>query len=151
MRGTVRGSSLSSPNVHCNILKFILARCRSHSGAVDRALIDGRQSLPRNMVIQSDAQEYTLNWVSRLDRRNVVLSSHCTVDAKSGFILGMYANFDGSVNPFDVNVDAAANGDFTLAEPFRTYPHYWLAGDELRGGRAMHKRLRKHDGIELIR
>ena len=119
-------------------------------GAIDRALIDGRLSLPKNLVIESDAQEYTLNWVSRLDRRNVVLSSYCTVDSRSGFILGMHANFDGRVNPFDINVETAANDEFALAEPFRKYPQYWLAGDELRGGRAMHKRLRKHDSIELM-
>ena len=150
VRGTVRGAGITSPSVYYNILKFIHERCRIHSGAVDRALLDGRLTLPENLVIESDAQEYTLNWVSRLDRRNVVLSSYCTVDSNSGFILGMHANFDGRVDPFDVNVEAAAKGDYALAEPFRTYPHYWLVGDELRAGRAMQKRIRKHDAVELI-
>ena len=150
VRGAVRGSGLTWMNSYYNVLKFIHARCRSHSGAIDRALIDGRLSLPKNLVIESDAQEYTLNWVSRLDRRNVVLSSYCTVDSRSGFILGMHSNFDGRVNPFDINVETAAKEEFALAEPFRKYPQYWLAGDELRGGRAMHKRLRKHDSIELM-
>ncbi len=107
-KSPVRGSGITSPNVYYNILKFTHARCRPHSGAFDRALMDGRLALPKNMLIQSDAQEYTLNWVSRLDQRNVMVSSYCTVDSRSGFILGMHANFDGRVNPFDVNVEAAA-------------------------------------------
>ena len=151
VRGIVRGSGIASPSDYYNILKFIHGRCRAHSGAVDRALMDGRLTLPENLVIESDAQEYTLNWISRLDRRNVVLSSYCTADSKSGFIFGMHANFDGGVNPFDINVEAAAKDDYALAEPFRTYPHYWLAGDELRAGRGMHKRMRKHDAVELMK
>ena len=151
VRGTVRGSGVKGMNTYYRILDFIHSRCRTHSGAVDRALMDGRLTLPKDLVIESDAQEFTLNWVSRLDRRNVVLSSYCTVDAKSGFILGMHANFDGRINPFDINMEAAANGDLELAEPFRRHAQYWLAGDELRAGRAMHTRLRKHDSMELIK
>ena len=37
-----------------------------------------------------------------------------TVDSKSGFILGMHANFDGRVDPFDINVEAAGNGDLDV-------------------------------------
>ena len=149
VRGTVRGSRCSGTGAYYRIVDFIASRCRAHSGAIDRALIEGRLSMPKNLVIESDAQEYTLNWISRLDRRNVVLSSYCTVDSKSGFILGMHANFDGRVDPFDINVEAAGNGDLDVADPFRRYAQYWLAGDELRAGRAMHQRLRKHDAMTL--
>ena len=60
----------------------------------------------RDMNLESDSQEYTLNWVSRLDRRNVVLSAHCLVDIESRFILGLYANYDGGAAPFAVNAEA---------------------------------------------
>ena len=149
VRGTVRGSRCRGTGAYYRIVDFITSRCRATSGAIDRALIDGRHSLPKNLVIESDAQEYTLNWVSRLDRRNVLLSSFCTVDTRSGFVLGMHANFDGSVNPFEVNVEAAGNGDLEIPDPFRRYAQYWLAGDELRAGRAMQQRLRKHHAIAL--
>ena len=42
------------------------------SGAVDRALIDGRLRLPAGLNVQSDAQNYLLNRVSRMDRRTSV-------------------------------------------------------------------------------
>jgi len=149
VRGAMRGSRCRSMASYYPIVDFIVSRCRACSGAIDRALIEGRRSLPKNLVIESDAQEYTLNWVSRLDRRNVVLSSYCTADSKSGFVFGMHANFDGSVNPFEINVEAAGNGDLEAPDPFRRYARYWLAGDELRGGRAMQQRLRKHHAIAL--
>ena len=43
----VRGSqALPRPSTYYPILRFIHRRCRAHSGAVDRALIDGRLQLP---------------------------------------------------------------------------------------------------------
>ena len=150
VRGSGRGVGFKSMGSYYAILDFIHARCRAHSGAIDRALIDGRLTLPKDLVVETDAQEYTLNWVSRLDRRNVVLHGYCTVDSDSRFILGMHANFDGRVDPFDINVDAVGGGDLDVAEPFRKYAHYWLSGDELSAGRGMGKKLRKHDRVELM-
>ena len=137
VRGTVRGSGLTTTRAYYSILAFIHDRCRAYSGAVDRALMDGKLTLPADMNIEADSQVYTLNWPSRLDRRNIELSSYCTVDADSRFILGMHSNFDDRVDPFAINRDAALNGDMDRQEPFRRYAQYWLAGDELKAGRAM--------------
>lgn len=137
VRGTARGAGLRSADSYYAVLDFIHQRCRERSGAADRAMIDGRLRLPRDMNLESDSQEYTLNWVSRLDRRNVVLSAHCVVDADSRFILGLHANFDGEADPFEVNAEAARIGDIGAPEPFRRFARYWLAGDELGAGRAM--------------
>ena len=119
VRRAVNAATLGSSADYYNILTFIHARCRTFSGRFDRALIDGRLKLPRKMNLESDAQVYSLNWISRLDRRNVELSAYCTVDAKSRFILGMHANFDDRVDPFEVNAKAAANGEMQIPEPFR--------------------------------
>ena len=105
------------------------------------------------MTVQSDAQEYTLNWVSRLDRRNVVLSGYCTVYADTRFVLGVHANFDARVDPFVINADAVAQGDLDTPEPFRKYAQYWLPGDELGTGRAMgnnFEKIYKHSPVDLI-
>ena len=71
-------------------------------------------------MAETDAQEYTLNWVSRMDRRNVVLSGYATIDVDSGFVLGMHVNF--RVDPFEVNRDAAQIGDFDVPEAFASTP-----------------------------
>ena len=142
VRGTVRGSGLESTASYYDILTFIRDRCQAYSGAVDRALIDGKLRLPASMNIESDNQVYTLNWPSRLDRRNMDLSCYCSVDAGSRFILGMHSNYDDRVDPFVINQDAALNGDMDRQEPFRKYAQYWLAGDELKAGRALAEKHR---------
>ena len=136
VNGVVRGARLNSGAAYYRILDFIHRRCRAHSGAVDRALIDGRLRLPRAMGIESDAQVYTLNWISRMDRRNVDISSYCSVDANSRFILGLHCNFDAGADAFAINAEAARTGDMARPEPFRQNGRYWLAGDELRAGRS---------------
>lgn len=142
VRRTVRGARLASSQAYYSILSFIHDRCQAYSGAVDRALMDGRLTLPAEMNIESDSQVYMLNWPSRLDRRNIELSCYCTVDAESRFILGMHSNFDDGVDPFDINREAARNGDMERKEAYRRYAQYWLAGDELRAGRAMARKNR---------
>ena len=99
--------------------------------------------------IEADAQVYQLNWVSRLDRRNVELSAYCCVDSESRFIFGLHSNFDPTVDPFEINAKAARQGDLQIAEAFREYPQYWLAGDELHAGRAMSRSVIKRK--DLIR
>ena len=140
VRGSIRGSRLKSIPAYYRIVDFLHRRCRAYSGAVDRALIDGRLKLPEDMNIQADAQVYQLNWVSRLDRRNVELSTYSSVHSESRFVLGMHCNFDGRVDPFEINAEAVRNGDLGIPEAFRKHGHYWLAGDELGAGRAMARR-----------
>ena len=136
VRGTVRGARLSSPSAYYRILNFIHRRCLALSGGVDRALFDGRLRLPPEMVIESDAQTYTLNWISRLDRRNVDISAYCSVDSDTRFILGLHSNFDAGADAFKINAESARTGDMETQEPFRKHARYWLAGDELRAGRS---------------
>ena len=143
VRGTVRGSKMKSTRAYYPMIDFLHRRCRAFSGNIDRALIDGRLRLPEDMNIQADAQVYQLNWVSRLDRRNVELSTYCSVDADSHFILAMHTNFDGRVDPFEINAESAQRGDLARSEAFRKYAQYWLAGDELGAGRAMARRNRR--------
>ena len=86
--GIVRGTRLNSSSDYYSIVDFIHTRCRAHSAAIDRAMIDGRIRLPAKMVIESDAQSYMLNWTSRLDRRNVEIFGYCSVDSECRFVQG---------------------------------------------------------------
>ncbi len=136
VRGIVRGARLNSSAAYYRILDFIHRRCQIHSGSVDRAFIDERIRLPKAMNLESDAQVYTLNWISRMDRRNVDISSYCTVDSDTRFILGLHCNFDAGADAFAINAESAKSGDMARREPFRKHARYWLAGDELRAGRS---------------
>ena len=147
MRRAVNGARLKSPGAYYRILNFIERRCRTFSGTYDRAMLDGRVRLPQEIVVEADAQVYQLNWVSRMDRRNVDLSTYCSIDSASRFIFGMHSNFDPEVDPFEVNGEAADSGDLQLAEPFRKFAQYWLAGDELLAGRAMGRTVANRMGL----
>ena len=151
VRGTIRASGVNSASAYYTTVDFIESRCRAHSGAFDRALIDGRLKLPESMVVESDAQEYTLNWESRLDRRNVVLSSYCTVHSDSGYILGMHLNFDGKTDPFAVHVESAQRGDMRFPGIPQVFAVLAWRGDELTSGRAMQGRVKKHGRLDLVR
>ncbi|MDE0712693.1 MAG: hypothetical protein OXH60_11240 [Rhodospirillales bacterium] len=141
VRGTGRGVRLKSMKAYYPIVDFIYSRCRAYSGAVDRALIDETLRFPKDLVLETDRQDYTLNWTSRLDRRNVDLSGYCSVNSGSRFILGLHVNLDERVDPFEVAVDAVRSGDFDVAEPYRKYARCWLPGDELNAGRSRHPSL----------
>ena len=147
VRGVVRGARLPSAQGYYQTLDFIFRRCREFSGQVDRALADGRLRLPESVNLAVDCQTYTLNWISRLDRRNTEIQSICTVDADSQFIFGLHSNYDPAADAFEANRRAALDGE--AKEPFRRHPQYWLVGDELHAGRALSKRHRRKDRVEL--
>ena len=70
------------------------------------------------------------------------------MDADSRFILGMHGNFDDAVDPLAVNAEAARDGGMEAPEAFRKHAaRYWLAGDELRAGRAMSRAVHDRDGL----
>ena len=136
VRGVHRGARLNTTAAYYRVLDFIHARCRAYSASVDRALMDGRCRLPSEMAIESDAQTYTLNWISRMDRRNVEISSYASVDSDTRFVLGLHSNFDATADAFGINSDAARSGDMAEREAFRRHARYWLTGDDLRAGRS---------------
>ena len=153
VRCTIRGTGLESNSSYYDIVTFIHERCQDYSGKIDRALIDGKLKLPADLNIESDSQIYTLNWPSRLDRRNMELSCYCSVDVASRFILGMHSNYDDTVDPFKINKEAAIYGDMERPEAFREHAQYWLVGDELKAGRALARKykLRRDDLERQIR
>ena len=119
VRCVVRGARLPSALRYYQTLDFIFRRCREFSGRVDRALADGRLRLPESVSVAVDCQTYTLNWISRLDRRNTEIQSICTVDADSQFVLGLHSNHDPAADAFEVNRRAALDGE--AKEPYQRH------------------------------
>ncbi len=87
MRRTVKGAGLNSCKDYYKILDFIHRRCREMNGAVTRAFLTGARRLPTQMGIAIDSQSLMVNWPSRVQRRTVEMTSCCSVDAASRFIL----------------------------------------------------------------
>ena len=141
MRRTVKGAGLNSCKDYYKTLDFIHRRCREMNGAVTRAFLTGERRLPAGMNIAIDSQSLMVNWPSRVQRRTVEMTSCCSVDAASRFILELDVNHDPRFDPFDVNHESAELGDMTRKEAFRKYARFWLAGDEMRSGRSAQRRM----------
>ncbi len=151
VRAALRELDVGSPNGYYAVLRFIHRRCRSHAGAVDRALIDGRLRLPEELQVEAATQEHSVHWSPRLDGRNAVLTACGAVEPESGYILALSVNFDAGADPFAVQRDAARSGDYRLPEPFRRHARHWLVGDELGSGRKLGARAAKADREALLR
>ncbi len=138
MRHTVEGAKLNNYKDYYRIVDFIHRRCCELNGAVTRAFLTGERRLPAHMDIAIDSQSLMVNWPSRVQRRTVEMTSCCSVDAASRFILELDVNHDPRFDPFDVNHESPELGDMTRKEAFRKYARFWLAGDEMRSGRTGH-------------
>ncbi len=141
MRRTVEGAKLNNWRDYYTILDFIHRRCCELNGAFTRAFLTGERRLPAGMNIAIDSQSLMVNWPSRIQRRTVEMTSCCSVDAASRFILELDVNHDPRFDPFDVNHESAELDDMTRKEAFRKYARFWLAGDEMRSGRTGQRRM----------
>ncbi len=141
VRRTVVGAGLKSCRDYYRIFDFIHRRCREVNGAVTRAFLNGARRLPAQMDIAIDSQSLMVNWPRRVQRRTVEMTSCCSVDVGSRFILELDVNHDPRFDPFDVNYESAELGDMTRKEAFRRYARFWLAGDEMRSGRTGQRRM----------
>ena len=81
------------------------------------------------MYVAVDRQMLIVNWSSRKERRNVQLSAIGTADLSSGYVFGMHLNFDGNMDPEQLEQDAANAGDYATSEPYRKFARFWLKPD----------------------
>ena len=150
MRRTVVGAGLRSCADYYTILDFIHRRCSDLNGAVTRSFLTGERRLPTQMNVAVDSQSLMVNWPSKVQRRTVELTSCCSVDSASRFILELDANHDPRFDPFDVNHESAERGDMTRKEAFRKYARFWLAGDEMRSGRTGQRRMGREAAEQAV-
>ena len=150
MRRTVEGAGLTGCTNYYTIFDFIHRRCREMNGAVTRAFLTGARRLPAGMGVAIDSQSLMVNWPSKVQRRTVEMTSCCSVDSASRFILELDVNHDPRFDPFDVNHESAERGDMTRKEAFRKYARFWLAGDEMRSGRTGQRRMGREAAEQAV-
>ncbi|MFP4896838.1 hypothetical protein [Paraburkholderia sp. EG304] len=117
-----------APKAIYDKLAFIHRQCMAFAGNREARLLNPSFVLPK-MYVAVDRQHYIVNWTSREDRRTTQLNAIGTSDVKTGFVFGMHLNFDGSMEPEDVEADALKAGDLGLSSPFRKYARVWLSVD----------------------
>ncbi|MCP4116913.1 MAG: IS1 family transposase [Desulfobacteraceae bacterium] len=81
------------------------------------------------LYIGVDRQDYMINWSNAKDRRNIIFRAVGSADNATGYVLGLHLNFDPSLYPDDIEMDAIASGDYEKKQAYRQYARLWLRGD----------------------
>jgi hypothetical protein len=126
LRRIVELTGLSAEAVYAKIA-FIHRQCLTFAGGRERELLNGK-ALPK-MYVAVDRQAHNVNWSTREDRRNVVLNAIGSADLGSGYVFGFHLNFDATLDPPLVELDAAFLDDAALPEAYRRYARLWLSYD----------------------
>jgi transposase-like protein len=109
-------------------IDFFHRQCIAFAANRERRLLDG--SLPiRRLYLAVDRQEYTVNWSSQADRRNVRLHALASADLDTRYVFGMHLDFDPALDPSVIEPDAAAVNDHRTTYAYRKYARVWLAAD----------------------
>lgn len=110
---------------------FIYEQCRRFAGARE-----ARAHLIKRDYVRlcTDRQDYLINWQTKRRRKNVQFTSICTVEGKTGYVLGHHLNYDPDVNQTDIDDAARMNGDGLpyARSYFAAQPQYWKS-DEFYG------------------
>ena len=81
------------------------------------------------MNISIDRQEYSTNWIDKKLKNNVNFQGIAAAENKSGYILGMFTNYDPSMNHEELEQLVAMINDNIKKPPFRRYARFWSAQD----------------------
>ena len=108
-------------------IDFLYAQCNRFLEAREARLLRG-MPLPK-MYIAVDRQFYAVNWRIREDKRNIILYGIASADNNSGYVFSNDVNYDLSLNPDLIELQAEKNGDYEKNLPFRRYARLWLQKD----------------------
>jgi len=127
VRGISKVSELSPKAIYDKV-DFIYEQCRRFAGSREARAHRIKRKYVRLCV---DRQDYLINWQSRTRRKNVQFTSICTVEGKTGYVLGHHLNYDPNVNQIEIDDSAKANGDaFRMSRTyFNAHPQYWKSDE----------------------
>ena len=108
-------------------LRFLQERCVSFLRVVEGPLLSGK-SLP-NLLLSVDRQDYLINWGTNEDRRNIRLHGLGSADNRTGFVFGMHLDYDSTLDPGQIEIDAKDVGDYNFEPAFRQHARLWLKQD----------------------
>lgn len=127
IRGIAKMTEMSPKAVYGKI-DFIYRQCLGFLGEREGEAHRIRRNYIRLCI---DKQDYMINWRSRKARRNIQFTSICTVEGKTGYVLGHHLNFDPDVEQVDVDDLAKAHGDLMAGSRshFHRQPQYWKSDE----------------------
>lgn len=110
-----------------NKLDFFFRQCVAFVANRERHFKDRKF---KELYISVDRQDYRLNWTSKGDRRNMVVTGVASAEKFTGYVLGHHLNYDSSVEREQIEEDANFIRDYDLKPPFRKYARLWVSEAE---------------------
>ena len=108
---------------------FIHGRCVAFASRRERKLAE--MEFPR-LRVAVDRLDLAMNWRSRHDRKNVVLSAVASVEERTGYCFGLHLNFDPGTNVSEAEDEALALDDASKPSAWRRHARIWLTDDYVR-------------------
>jgi len=136
-----------SPQLLYDKIDFLDRQCRLVASAHEAKLASGEVSLKR-AYLSVDRQEYTFNWGTQHDRRNVVLRSIATAENDTGYVFGMNLDFDSTLDPGDIELQARECHDYDIDQPHRKFARLWLEEDRRQAFVAQSERAETDVNVE---
>lgn len=106
-------------------LNFLYLKCQAFAAEHEKKMMSPNFSLSR-LYLSSDRQEYGVNWVSRKERKSVMLQAIGTADNDSGYVFGMHLNYDGRINARELEERLDLPAWAAIPAPFRPFARIWL-------------------------
>jgi transposase-like protein len=109
-------------------ISFIHEQCRAYTKEQESRI----PSLGlKRLYLAVDQQEHHVNWLNKVTKHDMVLTTIGTADIRSGYVFAMHPNFDTALHPLGIQHLAEQCGDDKERPPFRRYARLWLEKDYL--------------------
>ena len=127
MRRICKIAGISQSTLYDKI-RFIHQQVVAFAARRERRLLTG-EVLPRKLYLSVDRQDHLINWTNRKDKRQTQFQAIGTADNISSYVFAVHLNYDPSLRPEVVEMEAVRGGDYAVKAPFRRHARLWLLGD----------------------
>jgi len=127
MRRICKIAGISQKTLYDKV-RFIHRQAMAFVARRERRLLTGEVRLEK-LYLSVDRQDHLINWTNRKDKRQTQFQALGTADNDSSYVFAIHLNYDPSLKPEVVEMDAVREGDYDLKAPFRRHARVWLLGE----------------------
>lgn len=127
MRRICKIAGISQKTLYDKI-RFIHRQTMAFVARRERRLLTGEVRLEK-LYLSVDRQDHMVNWTNRKDKRQTQFQAVGAADNDSSYVFAIHLNYDPSLLPEVVEMEAVGGGDYELKGPFRRHARLWLLGE----------------------
>lgn len=132
-------------------IRFLHRQTMTFVARRERRLLTGDVA-PERLYLSVDRQDHLINWANRKDKRQTMFQAIGTADNTSSYVFAVHLNYDPTLKPEVVEMEADRGGDYELKAPFRRHARLWLLGDYVPAviEQASTSGIRQDDGTQSL-